>query len=457
MEQKGIFISYQMAEAIELIDNFDLNMPEAKKKAEEALEKLKAKWLDDTIPGTKIRIGDKFAGMQDLTIEDVVETTKIAKEAETYTLENAGAFQYILIRNENGGFDFDFEKMDKIAELARKNNKKLIVDSAVVFGDHYPDKLNGLSKTTISRLIGEYTRKLVARYGDVLERIDVLNSVFQRGLVSAGNHAEDFWIETFGEDYGKQIIDIVRNNIDFEHHDIKLGWNEFYLTKSNFQQRKDNFLETIAAIDGLGIVGVQDRFVTGEEIKDILEVLSEISKVSKESGKEVCITEFSCSVSGEDLRKGNINEINLKIRAILEAVKAYCESDDNIKRIEGRMSDKFDFNYKELKDDGFDISTTGRTTIAPIESGYVEEVPQPFDSMSREEYEEYQQIQAQNQAIKQQKSQQKQLENPQVKKLTFPNNNSSSNSGFADSIILILIVGCICCALFSIVNLIVGR
>ena len=228
-------------------------------------------------------------------------------------------------------------------------------------------------------------------------------------------------------------------------------WNEFYLTKSNFQQRKDNFLETIAAIDGLDIVGVQDRFVTGEEIKDILEVLSEISKVSKESGKEVCITEFSCSVSGEDLRKGNINEINLKIRAILEAVKAYCESDDNIKRIEGRMSDKFDFNYKELKDDGFDISTTGRRKIIEDKKKIA------FDERSQTEIEIYEQIKGKNQAKKEQKAQLEQqieMDKPKVKVLTPP--TPPSNNGFVNIIILGLIIGIVCIALLMLVYTIIG-
>ena len=41
----------------------------------------------------------------------------------------------------------------------------------------------------------------------------------------------------------------------------------------------------------------------------------------------------------------------------MNAVKNYSSKSDTIKRIEGRICDKFDFNYGELKNMGFDISS----------------------------------------------------------------------------------------------------
>ena len=125
MEQNGIFISYQMAEAINLLTEFDQNTVEGKAKMEEALLELKKRWLErDTIPGTTIKIGDKFAGMQDITLEEIIQASKLAKQAETYTLENAAAFQNVLVINENGEFSFDFTKLEEIIELADQNEKK---------------------------------------------------------------------------------------------------------------------------------------------------------------------------------------------------------------------------------------------------------------------------------------------------------------------------------------------
>ena len=140
--------------------------------------------------------------------------------------------------------------------------------------------------------------------------MDVLNSIFQRGHVSPGNNAEEFWIKTFGENYGQEVINIVRNNMDSRYPNIKLGWNEFYLTNSNFEQRKIDFLNRVKSINGLDVVGVQDRFMSGESIDYIISSLDEIATVSKEANKEVCITEFGCSASGIDLRNGNTEIIN---------------------------------------------------------------------------------------------------------------------------------------------------
>ena len=460
MEQNGIFISYQMAEAIELIEGFNLNTPEEKVKAEESLLELKKRWLNDTLPGTNVKIGEKFTGMQDITIEDIIQISTLAKQADTYTLENAGAFQHLLVTNENGQFAFDFEKLDKIALLARKNNKKLIIDSTIVFGDHFPFKIANLDKETISKLIGEYTKQLTGKYGDVIDRMDVLNSIFQRGHVSPGNNAEEFWIKTFGENYGQEIINIVRNNIDSRYPNIKLCWNEFYLTNSNFEQRKIDFLNRVKSINGLDVIGVQDRFMSGESIDYIISSLDEIATVSKEANKKVCVTEFGCSASGIDLRNGNTEIINSKIQNIMNAVKDYSSKSDTIKRIEGRICDKFDFNYGELKNIGFDISTTGRKNVAIEEQTHIDKKDTPFDKRSQGEVQVYQQIKEKNQIIKQQKAQQKQIEKPKTKILTQPSSNGSgqnSNKGFANAIMLSLIVSFVCGALFMVVYMIIGR
>ena len=66
-----------MAEAIELIESFDLNTLEGKSKAEESLIELKKRWVNDTLPGTDIKIGNAYAGMQDITIEEIIQISKI--------------------------------------------------------------------------------------------------------------------------------------------------------------------------------------------------------------------------------------------------------------------------------------------------------------------------------------------------------------------------------------------
>ncbi len=83
-----------------------------------------------------------------------------------------------------------------------------------------------------------------------------------------------------------------------------------------------------------------------------------------------------------------------------------------------------------------------------------------FTQRSQDEIQIHQQIKQKNQMIKQQKSQQKQLDKPKVKVLTqlSPNSGeSNSSNGFANAIILSLIVSFVCGALFMIVYMIVGR
>ena len=457
MEQNGIFISYQMAEAINLLTEFDPNTVEGKAKIEEALLGLKKRWLEnDTIPGTTIKIGDKFAGMQDITLEEIIQASKLAKQAETYTLENAAAFQNVLIINENGEFSFDFTKLEEIIKLADQNEKKIIIDSAVVFGDHLPTKIVGLDRETISKLVTEYTRQLTSKYGKYIDRIDVLNSIFERNLVSPGNNAEEFWIEKFGDNYAQEIINLVRSSIDPNFPNIKLGWNEFYLTNSKFEQRKIDFLNQVQTIHGLDVIGVQDRFVSNESIDYVISSLDEISKVSRNSNKEVCITEFSCSASGYDLKNSNAETINTKMANILNAVKNYCSTNSNIKRIEGRLSDKFDFNYKQLKALGLDVSTTGNRNITPQNQIH----DKPFDKMKQSEIQIYNQIKEKNQMIKEKKAQQKQIEKPKVKILTQPTanaNSQNSNKGFTNIIILCLIASFVCGALFMVIYMLFGR
>lgn len=450
MEQNGIFINYQMADVIELVDSFDLNTSEGKSAASSALQYLKEKWLNDTLPGTNVKIGDKFAGMQEITLDDIAEISELARKVDTYTVENAGAFQNVLITKENGEFAFDFEKLDKIAILARKNNKKIIVDSAVVFGDHYPFKIENLYKETISKLIGEYTKQLIDRYGDVIERIDVLNSVFERGKISSENKSEEFWIKIFGENYAQEVVDIVRNNIDSNNDNIKLCWNEFYLTNSNFEQRKLDFLNRVKAMNGLDVIGVQDRFMSNENTDYIVKSLDEVAN----AGREVCITEFSCSASGVDLRNSSTETINSKIQNIISTVKSYCSKNDRMMRIEGRISDKFDFNYKELKDLGFDVSTTGRRNIGFLEPH--NNLDNSFDKRSQGEILIYQQIKEKNRIIKNQKGTQKQMEMPKVKILTN-GKDSNSNKGFTNFFMLSLIVCFVCIVLFVVIYMILGR
>lgn len=170
-------------------------------------------------------------------------------------------------------------------------------------------------------------------------------------------------IKKFGDNYPQEIIDIVRDNIDFNENNIKLCWNEFYLTNSKYRDRKADFISMIKRIKGIDVIGIQDRFMSDENIDYIIDSLDEFASISSQSDKEICITEFSGSASGVDLENSNTATIDAKIQSIINAVKEYCYKNDVFQRIEGHVCDKFDYNHKELKDFGFEISTTGKKSI----------------------------------------------------------------------------------------------
>ena len=71
---------------------------------------------------------------------------------------------------------------------------------------------------------------------------------------------------------------------------------------------------------------------------------------------------------------------------------------------------------------------------------------------SQSEIQVHNQIKKKNQAIKQQKEQQRQMNKPKVKTLTQnPNGSSTGSKGFANVITLSLIVSFVCGALFMVI------
>lgn len=422
----GIFINYQMAEAITLLTDPYLLAEQGYTSTEEALSDLKNRWLKDVIPGYKCEIGHNMPGMQEITVEEVFQLAELAKTVDTYTVQNSGAMQYCIQFNEDGSYNFDFSKLEKIVSLARQNNKKIIIDSAVVFGDLKNNNLKHLSTEQLANIIKNYIAKLTTKYGDVIERIDVFNAVFQRNEIDHDNYSEKFWIERFGENYPEHIIKLVRENINSVYKDkIKLCWNEFYLTNSNekYKGRREAFLERLKNLD-IDCIGIQDRFTTGTSEEYITSSLQEIISMCEESGKSACITEFSCTASGNDRMTLSNEDINKKVKVILQTVKNIVNNTNTITSIEGAASDKFDYNHHELISDDknpINISTTDKKELKP------KEINAELSIMFVE---------------------QKQEEKPKVKQLT------TNNNGFTNYLILIL-SGVVCVLITMIINLLI--
>ena len=386
--KKGVFVNYQMAEAINLL--VDLVDKEGKikdrKLAEEKLKKLKDKWSEDKIPGYGINIGDKNAGMQGLTIDEVAKFATDIKTADTYSTECIGNMQYCLVRDEKGNVDFDFSYLRHIADLARANGKKLIIDSAVVFGDRFPENMANMKPKEVANAISIYIQKLIREFGDCIERIDVLNSIFQRDVFDRNGkiNSEEFWKDKFGQDYASKVLSIVKQNCQHEH--IKLCWNEFYMTKSGSEKRREDFITAIENIKRyeeeteeterviLDGIGLQDNFRPDTSCKYIQDSLEEIAEVCRKCGKKISITELSCKVGKRDTeslneakQNGNysskVEELNARIRKVLKTVIDFSESKRNsdiISSVEARYSDRYDCNHRKCEQRGHNIQTSIR-------------------------------------------------------------------------------------------------
>jgi GH35 family endo-1,4-beta-xylanase len=255
----------------------------------------------------------------------------------------------------DGKIDFDFSALEKIADLARATGKKLVIDSAVVFGDRYPENMAHMSQQEIREAIAIYIRKLTQEFGKDIERIDVLNSVFQREKID-GIQCEEFWKKKLGEDYASEVLTIARDNSD--NRNIKLGWNEFYLTHQGMPDRQKDFIERIKSLKGkLDVVGVQDNFRVSaepEHIKHIEESLVRLVEEIRKLGINMTITELGCGVGGSNMKElgeigtegyqERLNVLNSRIKQLLYMVIDFAKK-NNI-TVETRHSDKYDWNPK---------------------------------------------------------------------------------------------------------------
>ena len=368
----GTFVNYQLAEALLLLnkyqkENGSLNGFEIE------LSKLKKKWKKDTIPSMGTPIPDLYI-MQDITVEQLIIMNSEINEYETFSTENAANMQTVIKITNDGNVDFDFSYLDSIVQLAREKGKKVIIDSAVVFGDHFPEIFDSLSRDEITYIIQKYISELTTKYGDDIERIDVLNSVFERKDIKdkSGISVEDFWRRKFGDNYGEEIINICKSSL---RKNIPLCWNEFYITNRSYADKKDRFLSIVGKIDNLDIIGIQDTFQDSADSEYTIDVLREIEQLCLSSDKKAAITEFGCRLSGNTINELyatlnnnplQINDYKLmveqRINRLMGTIANYINQSQSFISVEGRVSKEFDFNaylpeLRELRRQGIYVNT----------------------------------------------------------------------------------------------------
>ena len=369
----GTFINYQLAEALLLLHSYQKSN-KSLVEFEVELTKLKEKWKKDTMPSTGSPIPDLYI-MQSITIDQLIQIDSKIDEYDSFSTENAANMQSI-IKTSDGDVKFDFSYLDSIVQLAREKGKKVIIDSAVVFGDHFPEFFDSLSKDEMTYIIQKYISELTTKYGDDIERIDVLNSVFERKDIKdkSGITVEDFWKRKFGDNYGEEIINICKSSL---RKNIPLCWNEFYITNKSYADKKDRFLSIVGKIDNLDMIGIQDTFQDSADSEYTIDVLREIEQLCLSSDKKAAITEFGCRLSGNTINElyatlnNNPLQINdhklmveQRINRLMETIANYTSQSQSFISVEGRVSKEFDFNaylpeLRELREKGIKINTVG--------------------------------------------------------------------------------------------------
>lgn len=356
--RKGTFVNYQLAEVLLELEKYKQNNNGLAIGFESKLDELKKDWVEkDIIPSLGINVPPLFS-MQQLTVDELEKISKELEEFDTFTVENCAGMQNVVSGiDSEGNYTFDFSSLDYVIEFAKSHNKKIIIDSAIVHGDHYPNQFKGLDETQLSKMISDYIKALVQKCGDIIERIDVLNAVYDRKEVMDNEKKEsvdDFWKRNFGEEYGKAIIDICKSSLGDKK--IPLCWNEFYITNKGYLEKGSGFLRTVSTIDNLDVIGIQDAYPDTTDLEHVIEVMNTVEAICKEKGKKFSITELSCILSHKTVEELytilNSNPEKLsetreliedRVNKVIENVTKYSAASEYCTSIEGRLSKELDY------------------------------------------------------------------------------------------------------------------
>ena len=184
---------------------------------------------------------------------------------------------------------------------------------------------------------------------------------------------------------------------------------------------------------------IDNKFLFTKNADDVVAKMTPSAKTSVESTERLAV--FN-NFEVKEIKKDE----SLKGIKSDSVVSSWMEKND--KKVSEKKNDNFQkiFTPQVKKTQNEINQSQQKVQNSPIKS-------ESFAQRSQSEIQVHNQIKEKNQAIKQQKEQQRQINKPKVKTLTQASNNSgSSNSkGFTNVIILSLIVSFVCGALFMIV------
>lgn len=372
----------------------------------------------------------------------------------------------------------------------------------------YDELLKYVDGTT--KMIASYNQKSLKENGyEVVKSVDIFNELITRFSedfngqylnredVSKSNNIEAGWQKFLNIEDLCSIALVARKNlpnVEFVYNDINLeDKNKLPVLKSimdriqNFEEKNKDSLNGKKIIDCIGTQMHLSPYITENELDSSLETLSSY-------GYPIKITEYDQPLSDEYISSHSKEECEQEKQKKQSNLKNYFE----------RVQDKY--NIKQLTvwtltdATSFLLDKKNKSLIEqgkkPIQSIYAgafrkkeslvqdnqnnekkeqpkventqpaqqpvqkqsvtQEKPKPFAQRSQSEIQIHNQIKEKNQAIKQQKEHQRQMNKPKVKTLTQnPNGSSTGSKGFANVITLSLIVSFVCGALFMVVYMLI--
>lgn len=421
-------------------------------------------------------------GITDFQISDWQLLFEKLKEFKSITIDFE--VKYPSIHLPNG--EFYYKKLERCLDFARSLHKDVRLNALIFFEDcpKFLSELeyNGENKQIvykellmyvdcITKMIASYNQMSLQENGyEVIKSIDIFNELITRFSndfrgeyyiredISKTNSQESGWQKFLSIEDLCQIALVARRNlpnIEFVYNEVNLeDKKKLPIFKSVldrirfFEEKHQDLLNDKKIIDCIGTQMHLNPYVTERDLDYSLDFLSSC-------GYPIKITEYDQTLSDDFINSHSSKECEAEKARRQEKLKNYFEVNAkkyNIKQITiWSLTDSTNFLLDKKN------KALIKNGMAPIKSVYggAFRTKKVFDYRNTREVQIYKQIKQKNQYIKQKKSKNRSKDRPKVKKKNLSLLQKSSN-GFANPLVILLIVSFVAGALFMAMHLLWG-
>ena len=421
-------------------------------------------------------------GITDFQISDWQLLFEKLKEFKSITIDFE--VKYPSIHLPNG--EFYYKKLERCLDFARSLHKDVRLNALIFFEDcpKFLSELeyNGENKQIvykellmyvdcITKMIASYNQMSLQENGyEVIKSIDIFNELITRFSndfrgeyyiredISKTNSQESGWQKFLSIEDLCQIALVARRNlpnVEFVYNEVNLeDKKKLPIFKSVldrirfFEEKHQDLLNDKKIIDCIGTQMHLNPYVTERDLDYSLDFLSSC-------GYPIKITEYDQTLSDDFINSHSSKECEAEKARRQEKLKNYFEVNAkkyNIKQVTiWSLTDSTNFLLDKKN------KALIKNGMAPIKSIYggAFRTKKVFDYRNTREVQIYKQIKQKNQYIKQKKSKNRSKDRPKVKKKNLSLLQKSSN-GFANPLVILLIVSFVAGALFMAMHLLWG-